>query len=521
LRGGFREFQKQIGLAQRNSAEERTFYQRKILDLGQRIGRYQTLCDAFRPLTSTLLKGNRVVGPGQLPANVDEAVWKRLMQQIPMANQALTARQPPLVVPVGPSEQPWVAYAAAHDSAQVDLYRGKQGPPPILAKMEAIFDSYSEQRADAFNLAVTEYRQLLDQKELPGYDGAMTDFEAYFNHFAPFYHLIPWYVFALLLTVFGWLVAASPRAANVLRSSAFWLVVCAFVIHTLALAARVMISGRPPVTNLYSSAVFIGWGCVLIGLVLEGVFRLGVGNFVSAVSGIGTLIIAHFLAGDGDTIRVLQAVLDTQFWLTTHVLTITLGYSATFFAGLLGAFLVAWHLFRPIVTVLRRHKVAKNRNLAAGEHVADAGFVRVERTVGSMMFGTICFAAFLSFVGTVLGGLWADDSWGRFWGWDPKENGALIIVLWDTLVLHLYASRLVGVRGLALLAIGGNIVTAWSWFGVNELGVGLHSYGFTEGAARALLLFWISQLVIIAIGLGPTVFHHLRRRWRPAGHAAP
>ena len=75
-----------------------------------------------------------------------------------------------------------------------------------------------------------------------------------------------------------------------MRSSAFWLLVCAFAIHTLALAARVAISGRPPVTNLYSSAVFIGWGCVLIGLLLEYVFRLGIGNLVSSVTGIGALI---------------------------------------------------------------------------------------------------------------------------------------------------------------------------------------------------------------------------------------
>ena len=102
------------------------------------------------------------------------------------------------------------------------------------------------------------------------------------------------------------------------------------------------------------------------------------------------------------------------------------------------------------------------------------------------------------------GGLWADDSWGRFWGWDPKENGALMIVLWNVLVLHARWGGMIRQRGLAALAVVGNIITAWSMFGVNELGVGLHSYGFTEGVLLALGLFVVSQLAIIGLAALPT-----------------
>ena len=111
------------------------------------------------------------------------------------------------------------------------------------------------------------------------------------------------------------------------------------------------------------------------------------------------------------------------------------------------------------------------------------------------------------------GGLWADDSWGRFWGWDPKENGALIIVLWNALVLHARWDGMVRERGLALLAVVGNIVTAWSWFGVNELGVGLHSYGFTEGVLGTLFWFGVSQLAVIGCGLIPRNYWLSRRSW--------
>jgi len=116
-----------------------------------------------------------------------------------------------------------------------------------------------------------------------------------------------------------------------------------------------------------------------------------------------------------------------------------------------------------------------------------------------MVYGIVCFATLFSFVGTVLGGIWADQSWGRFWGWDPKENGALIIVIWNAIILHARWGGMVRQRGLMCLAVGGNIVVGWSWFGVNMLGIGLHSYGFTEAAFFWLIAFVISQLVFIAL----------------------
>ena len=114
-----------------------------------------------------------------------------------------------------------------------------------------------------------------------------------------------------------------------------------------------------------------------------------------------------------------------------------------------------------------------------------------------MVYGVVCFAIFFSLVGTVLGGLWADDSWGRFWGWDPKENGAMMIVLWNAIILHARWGKLVRDYGTAVLAIVGNVVTAWSWFGVNELKAGLHSYGFAEGRLLSMVGFMAVQLALV------------------------
>jgi hypothetical protein len=120
-----------------------------------------------------------------------------------------------------------------------------------------------------------------------------------------------------------------------------------------------------------------------------------------------------------------------------------------------------------------------------------------------MVYAIVCFATLFSFVGTVLGGIWADQSWGRFWGWDPKENGALLIVIWNALILHARWGNLVGDRGIMNLAVFGNIVTSFSWFGVNMLGIGLHSYGFMDAAFKWLMIFIGSQVFIILVGFLP------------------
>jgi ABC-type transport system involved in cytochrome c biogenesis permease subunit len=348
---------------------------------------------------------------------------------------------------------------------------------------EEVFASYKAGDAEEFNKAVEAYHITLKDQP-PEYQDAPVSvnrltFESFFNNAAPFYYLAAVYLIAGLLAAASWLTRSQP-----LNRATFWLLCFCLVVHTAALAGRIYISGRPPVTTLYSSAVFIGWGCVLMGLLFEWFYDMGMGNLVAAVAGFLTLGVAHLLTTEvasfrGDTFPVLLAVLDTQFWLATHVVCISMGYAATYMTGLMGAAYILGGAFTPMLNSPRRKDLLR------------------------MMYATLCFAIFFSFVGTVLGGLWADDSWGRFWGWDTKENGALIIVLWNALVLHARWGGIVKERGLACLAVAGNICVSWSWFGVNELGIGLHSYGFTEGVLPKLALFCVSQLLLIGIGCLP------------------
>jgi ABC-type transport system involved in cytochrome c biogenesis permease subunit len=303
--------------------------------------------------------------------------------------------------------------------------------------------------------------------------------ETRFNAAQPFYASSCLYVAAFLCAVISWL-----KWPDTLSRIAFGLLAVAFILTTSGIAVRMWLEGRPPVTNLYSSALFVGWGAVSLCLVLEYFYRNALGSAAAGLIGFAALLIAHHLALAGDTMEMMRAVLDSNFWLATHVVTVTVGYAATFLAG-----------FLALIYVLRG-RLTRSLDQATAE------------ALSRMIYGVVCFATLFSFVGTVLGGIWADQSWGRFWGWDPKENGALLIVMWNSIILHARAGGLVGQRGLAILAILGNIVTAWSWFGVNMLGVGLHSYGFMAAAFWWLVVFVVSQLVVIAVASLPV------NRWR-------
>ena len=351
----------------------------------------------------------------------------------------------------------------------LDAMRG-DGLSPYVTSYASLTMAYRLDQPEMFNQTVQELRQRFIA-DFPN-DIERIHFERRFNEIQPFYLSMQLYVLIFLTVCFSWL-----RWPATLSKAAFWVTVLAFAVHTFGLIARMYIQERYGVfvTNLYSSAVFVGWGAVLLGIFLEKFFKNGVGAAMAALVGFCTLIIAHHLAMSGDTLEMMRAVLDSNFWLATHVTVITFGYSAMFFAGALAL----------IFTVLGLFSKRFTKESA--------------KSVVSMVYGITCFACLFSLVGTILGGIWADQSWGRFWGWDPKENGALMIVIMGAIVLHARWGGIVRERGLMALAICGNIVTVWSWFGTNLLGVGLHAYGFTTSGFWWTISFAASQLFFIVL----------------------
>jgi len=352
---------------------------------------------------------------------------------------------------------------------------GGRDPHPGLEAYALMARDYRKSDPKAFSAALNEYSAWL-ARERPA-EVRLARWEVLFNTAQPFISGMALYV-AALLAVFAWWASRREEA----QAAAGGIFLAAVLVHTAGLFARIVLQGRPPVTNLYSSAVFVGWIAALLGLFAERVHRKGFAWAGGALLGFCTLLIAQHLGASGDTMEMMRAVLDSNFWLGTHVVTVTIGYASTFLAGAMG-----------IVWILRRHFVARPDP-------------ETTKALVSLAYGVVAFSLLFSFVGTTLGGIWADQSWGRFWGWDPKENGALLIVLWNAFILHARFAGYARERGVMVMTVFGNVVTSLSWFGVNMLGIGLHSYGFMDAAFYWLLAFAVSQFALIWLGLMPPRF---------------
>lgn len=477
----FGEIEKQAGLAAQTEAESRNAFQRGIVKLRDSLGLYIQLLNTVQPDDSSdfgkeLQAFGLAIQPGM------QAIRDREANR-PFNNQDLE-RILLFVQRYKNLGQVKYAYAIPNPNGTTESDRwqhiseallgvvaiGKVSEPVMI--YGRLISNYRIGDVDGFNQAIREYSEYL-KRTIP-HEVNRPKLEFFFNQAQPFVQAMALYLIVLLFALVSWL-----KWPKTLGRTAVTLLLFAFLIHTAGLATRMYLQGRPPVTNLYSSAIFVGWGAVLLCLFLERFYKNGIGSVCASAIGFVTLLIAQNLQLDGDTLEMLRAVLDTNLWLATHVVMVTLGYSATFLAGFLGII----YIFRGLLTRSFDETTAKS--------------------LGRMMYGIVCFATLFSFVGTILGGIWADQSWGRFWGWDPKENGALLIVIWNAIILHARWGGYARERGIAVLAVFGNIITSLSWFGVNMLGVGLHSYGFMDQAFGVLLAFIVSQLAIICMGMVP------------------
>jgi ABC-type transport system involved in cytochrome c biogenesis permease subunit len=368
---------------------------------------------------------------------------------------------------------------------------------PFTAEYFSLWQSmskaYREKNHEAWQTATAATQSFL-QKQLPvvsdmplNYSPQLLKLENFYNQSSLFHWGIGLYIASFLALALSWIVGG--RVKKLLEYTSFGLLTLGFLGHSAGLIMRCWIMKRPPVSTLYESIIFVSWVTVLGGLTIDlfemkrikqkkAALKKSMGTLVSSVSGTVLLFLSLSYANEGDTMGTLVAVLNTNFWLGTHVVTITIGYGLCFVSGILG------HLYLLKQLLPSRHNPNKKTELAD-----------LHRTLVSV---TLC-ALFFAMLGTILGGIWADQSWGRFWGWDPKENGAMLICLWLLFVIHGRISGLFPPIAHAAMASLVNIVVALAWFGVNLLNVGLHSYGFTDNVAGNLGFFCLGEIVTISI----------------------
>ena len=335
----------------------------------------------------------------------------------------------------------------------------------IIKSMEAYLLARYEKNDDAGNDALRLYKS-----GLLSFPGERVNFsilkqESWLNKANLFTISLIFYLFGFILLGISWMVHP-----DLFRKVAYGSMISGFILHTYGIILRMIIMSRPPISTIYETVIFVGFVIVLFSVVIEYLRKDGLGIFIGSISGSLLHYVGFGYAADGDTLEMLVAVLNSNFWLATHVTTIILGYGSSLMAGLIG------HLY--LIEKIRTPKDS----------------VRL-KSIYNNLFGVTLIALFFTLFGTILGGIWADQSWGRFWGWDPKENGALLIVLWQLMMVHMRLSGLAKPDKFALGMILNNIIVILAWFGVNLLSIGLHSYGFVSGIAVNIVLFTVFELV--------------------------
>lgn len=342
--------------------------------------------------------------------------------------------------------------------ALLDSGQGAPQTSNVLKQWQSLLVAYHGHDEQDWNAAL---QQVYDETyALSGVSESLVALEVRYNQL----NLIPkaaaLYGASLLIAVVAFI-----RNMPVAARAAFYGMSAGLVLNGLIIVMRMLILGRPPVSTLYESILFVALTAAAYGWWVARRRRLSEGVMIGCGLGALLLAVSGVYAAQGDSMGILIAVLNTKFWLATHVVCITIGYSCSLIAGTMA-------------------------------HVA---LLTRARDVSRLLIGALVVALLFMIVGTILGGVWADQSWGRFWGWDPKENGALLIVLWLVWILHGRMTDYISATGFtALLAIT-NIVVALSWFGVNLLNVGLHSYGFTDAAAIGFTVFCGVEIVLIAM----------------------
>ncbi len=377
-----------------------------------------------------------------------------------------------LMVPAPKNEtDPWAPPVPLAIASYYNESQSKGVAPPLQEMMAA----YNEADSFKFSRSANQLREKLRALSPSIYPTESNlRLEYFYNHFEGFYRAI-WFYGIAFLTL---LIAHLRNRGRALRNFGVLIALVALAFHGTGIVLRCLIGGRPPVTNMYESIIWVSFAASFFGMIFFARYRTPIYLLASLPATLIALLLVHQMPiAMPASIDPLVPVLRDNFWLTIHVLTITLSYAAFLLACAFGHIL----LFR----------YARNPRGARADAPMHFWLYRV------LQLGVLLLAA-----GTILGGVWANYSWGRFWGWDPKETWALIALLCYITTLH---GRLAGwwtEFGLVVASVVCFLAVLMAWYGVNfVLGKGLHSYGFGIGGETYVGTFVIADLLFVAFAI--------------------
>ena len=336
---------------------------------------------------------------------------------------------------------------------------GMESAEKLRGLLKQTADAYRARDADGFRQVTGELRRLLVGLAPANYPSvAEIDREVHYNHLHPF----RW---AWILYAAGFFLLLAGRTQRL----GGWIFAGGLAFHAYGILLRCLIAGRPPVTNMYESVIWVGFGVAAFAMIFSLVLRARIYLTAAAPLSVLALILADSLPSVlNPSIAPLPPVLRDNFWLMVHVLTITLGYAAFAVAMGFSHCILGRYLFRP-------------------------SMIGEKSDLHRLLYRVLQVGVLLLAAGTILGGVWANYSWGRFWGWDPKETWALIALLTYIFAIH---GKMIGWWGNFGLAVAGAVcfnAVLMAWYGVNfVLGKGLHSYGFGGGGAA-----WVGSIVVL------------------------
>jgi cytochrome c-type biogenesis protein CcsB len=375
-----------------------------------------------------------------------------------------------LIVPSLASEtDPWLI------PPEFSRHYGEQQFEPARTQLQAVATAYTQ--ADGFQFSrssklVREDFRTLSPRIYPA-DNQLR-LEYFSNHLEAFYRAIWLYSLAFFLLLIGHLRGRG----TLLRNFGVALALVAIGLHGTGIVLRCLIGGRPPVTNMYESIIWVSFAVSVFGMIFFARYRTPVYLLAALPATCLALLLVHQMPiAMPASIDPLVPVLRDNFWLTIHVLTITLSYAAFLLACAFGHILLFGYARDP-----RR--------------------ARADAPMHFWLYRVIQLGVLLLATGTILGGVWANYSWGRFWGWDPKETWALIALLCYITTLH---GRLAGwwtQFGLVVASVVCFLAVLMAWYGVNfVLGKGLHSYGFGIGGETYVATFVALDLLFVGFAI--------------------